>query len=396
MMIRPHTNFAARLLAGLLLTATMTGVLLAQPSDAAAQSREQMAEAREHFLNGRKLYESAEYLAAAESFRKAYELSNRTELLYNVGQAYRLADRLEEAEKYFQEYLTEQPDAANAEEVVETIIEIQQAMAARMASVAVQSEPGQRSVFVDNEKEARCKSPCNLSLTPGTYTIHVRDEGWITASQKVSVNSGDKSQLNFRLEKNVVKGALVLHTDVRQGLLRVAPSIERTLPLSEPLRLEPGLHQVEITSGSRGHWRGQITIEPDATTEILVPMQALTDAQQAASPLKSVAYGLGGATLAFVTGAVIMGMQASSTHQALETQRQAFGSVNNELLEQGRSEQFGANLLWGASALTLLSGVGLYVWDWMADGDEPAQAASSSDATSYPEPAPNTGVELLD
>ncbi len=74
-------------------------------------------EAREVFERGRAAYARGEYEGALAAFQEAYELSERPELLYNIGQT---ADRLRrdrEALEAFDGYLAALPDAPNRAEV---------------------------------------------------------------------------------------------------------------------------------------------------------------------------------------------------------------------------------------------------------------------------------------
>jgi len=74
-------------------------------------------EARAMFLTGREAYAAGNYENALEAFRQAFEMSNRPELLFNIGQT---ADRLRrdrDARDAFQAYLRAVPDADNRVEV---------------------------------------------------------------------------------------------------------------------------------------------------------------------------------------------------------------------------------------------------------------------------------------
>lgn len=96
----------------------------AQEEDSASQTTEDAvavaerdAEARRLFLEGREAYERGEYRAAWDYFHRAYSMSARPALLYNVGQS---ADRLglsREALKAFRLYVKKLPDADNRREV---------------------------------------------------------------------------------------------------------------------------------------------------------------------------------------------------------------------------------------------------------------------------------------
>ena len=87
------------------------------PPEPEAGSKEADAEARTLFEQGRIAFEEGRYRDSWDYFHRAYRLSRRPKLLYNVGQA---ADRLrkdEEALKAFRLYLKHVPDAENRQEV---------------------------------------------------------------------------------------------------------------------------------------------------------------------------------------------------------------------------------------------------------------------------------------
>jgi tetratricopeptide (TPR) repeat protein len=93
----------------------------AAPAEAAPQPQlspeEADRKARALFQDGKQAFENGQYRDAWDYFRKAYLLSKRPELLYNVGQS---ADRLRmdrEALDAFRLYLEKLPNAANRREV---------------------------------------------------------------------------------------------------------------------------------------------------------------------------------------------------------------------------------------------------------------------------------------
>jgi len=73
--------------------------------------------ARERYRKGMALYNLMRYEEAASEFAEAYTIKPDPLLLYNMAQAYRLADQPEKAVGFYKSYLRNLPDAANAEEV---------------------------------------------------------------------------------------------------------------------------------------------------------------------------------------------------------------------------------------------------------------------------------------
>ncbi len=359
-------------------------------NEVSAQSRDDIKKAKQRFGEGKQFYEDENYMEAAEAFKDAYELSGRSELLYNIGQAYRLGGNLVEAEGYFKRYLEERPDAPNQEEVVETIIEIQQEIAAQIATVEVKtSEPG-RQVFIDQEKEARCSTPCAVQIPPGKYTLTVRGSGVQDDVREVKLEPSQKLSLEITLARSVIPGRLVLYTDRPGGQLRVGTDIQQALPLQNPIALQPGDYPVEVSDDDVA-WRGTIRIEPDETTQLLVPMRPLAEAKRKNSPLKAVAYSLWGVSAAITVGGLVMGLQTQNTYDIL-TAQQSGGGIDGSVVDQGRSQQLAANVMFGVGVLTAATGIGLFLWDTFTgdDSDSAFPIGPSGPVDAAPAPTPDT------
>lgn len=97
-------------------------------------------EARFLFEAGRTAYDAGRYREALGHFQRAYELSQRPQLLYNVGQA---ADRLREdqlALDAFERYLSALPAAANRPAVEERIKLLREVLAEKQAAAAAAAQ----------------------------------------------------------------------------------------------------------------------------------------------------------------------------------------------------------------------------------------------------------------
>ncbi|HVI24246.1 MAG TPA: tetratricopeptide repeat protein [Myxococcales bacterium] len=91
--------------------------LVAATSFASAVRAEDADKAREHYSVGLRAYDLGNYDEAIAEFEEAYRQKDAPGLLYNIGQAYRLSNRPEEAVRYYRTYLDKKPDAANAADV---------------------------------------------------------------------------------------------------------------------------------------------------------------------------------------------------------------------------------------------------------------------------------------
>ena len=83
--------------------------------------------ARELYEQGASAYQAGDFDAAIAAFERAYAISGRAALLFNIAQAERLAGptHCERALLAYQRYLRAEPDSSNAAEVQQRISEMQ-------------------------------------------------------------------------------------------------------------------------------------------------------------------------------------------------------------------------------------------------------------------------------
>jgi len=113
-----------RLFAAVLLICAFTANVRAEGDDSAARQA-----AREHYRKGSVAYELGHYDVAVSEYEAAYQAFNEPTLLYNLGQAHRLAKHFADALHFYRMYLIKVPDAANRAEVEAKIGSLQAALA---------------------------------------------------------------------------------------------------------------------------------------------------------------------------------------------------------------------------------------------------------------------------
>ena len=96
----------------------VAALLLAAPRPAAAQmTQAQKDEVKLHYQRATRAYDLQKYLEAIDEYQKAYEISGDPPMLYNIAQAYRLADQPAEAARYYRRFLQRMPSARNRDDV---------------------------------------------------------------------------------------------------------------------------------------------------------------------------------------------------------------------------------------------------------------------------------------
>ena len=106
----------------------LTGMALTAHAQSADESRDR--EARILFQAGQLAFEEGRFDNALESFQRAYDLTQRPELLFNVGASLERLERFDDALVAFRAYLEQRPDADNRAAVEQRIRLLEVAAAA--------------------------------------------------------------------------------------------------------------------------------------------------------------------------------------------------------------------------------------------------------------------------
>jgi len=99
------------------------------------------AEAKRLYQEGTKHYQLAEYDQAVADYKAAYQIVPKPLFLYNIAQAYRLAQNHELALRFYKNFLSAQPAASNRAEVEEHIRTMEEAIAAKARSAPPSPSP---------------------------------------------------------------------------------------------------------------------------------------------------------------------------------------------------------------------------------------------------------------
>ena len=91
-------------------------------ADGQAEKKQQ---AKEHYEKATRLYDVGKYSDAIGEYEAAYLLIEDAALLFNIGQAYRLWDRPEDAIRAYKNYLRRRPEASNRTDVEKKIADLE-------------------------------------------------------------------------------------------------------------------------------------------------------------------------------------------------------------------------------------------------------------------------------
>ncbi len=355
------------LVAALGLSAPLSLGLAAQGAQE-AQAQANPREARKAYQDAKKAYQNNEFDKAAELFKEAYDYDPKPELLFNIGQALKEAGQLAEAESYYKRYLDELPQAPNREDVLETLFELQQLVAAQMAVIAVEANREGLNVFVDNEEEPRCQTPCIVNVNPGPHTIAVEGPNILRTVE--AIEPAIQQEIKLRFEPQAAPdspGTLRVSTDVTGAQLLVDGKPAGALPTLRPLELAPGAYPLAVSVKGVVQWSGSVQIEPGELSEVAVPLKAKLAAEQSESSggdlMGMAAFSLWGVGAGSLVAGAFFGLSAGEIEGDLDAQLTRGEVPNEALIAQGESQALFANLFFGVGVAAIGAGVVLLLLD---------------------------------
>jgi tetratricopeptide (TPR) repeat protein len=110
-------------------------------ADGAQLTQAQKDEVKLHYQRATRAYDLQKYQEAIEEYQKAYEISGDPPMLYNIGQAHRLADQPVEAVRYYRRFLQRMPNARNREDVERKIADQEKVIEERRKAAAAVTPP---------------------------------------------------------------------------------------------------------------------------------------------------------------------------------------------------------------------------------------------------------------
>jgi tetratricopeptide (TPR) repeat protein len=114
-------------------------ICVAAPTAVRAESEaEKKAQARDHYEMATRFYDVGKYGEAIAEYEEAYLLIEDAALLFNIGQAYRLWDKPEDAIRAYKNYLRRRPEASNRADVEKKIADLERTVEDRRRGVPAQ------------------------------------------------------------------------------------------------------------------------------------------------------------------------------------------------------------------------------------------------------------------
>lgn len=172
--------------------------LFASTADVHAQSREaRIAEAKKAFSAGTEAYAEGSFEHALASFKRAYELTESPDLLYNIAT---VSDRMrldEEALAAYEGYLEARPKSADREHVESRISVLRDAIEARKRA-ELDAEIEARRAAVEAAARVKAERPLTQYVGPGPgpwITIGLGSASVVTGAILIGLGQRDQKKI---------------------------------------------------------------------------------------------------------------------------------------------------------------------------------------------------------
>ena len=152
--------------------------------------------AKAHFRTGELNYERGNYPDAAKEFEEAYRLSERAEMLYNMGKSYDGAGDMRGALLAYRRFLAAVEKSPDRPFVERRAAELD----VLVARVRITASVAGATVVLDGAKLGTTPLPeAPLELNPGEHTIDIAAEGYGTFHRRLKLERAQRETVDAQL-----------------------------------------------------------------------------------------------------------------------------------------------------------------------------------------------------
>ncbi len=342
----------------ILVASLSLGALVLAPRAAhAQQTPAQIAEGRTHFNRGVVLFDQGNHDGALIEFQRAWELSQRPSVLFNIAATCQALHRYAEAIAAIERFLASSgaTDVRQRRHAQRTLNELR----GLVAFVRVTTDPADATLTLDGHTQ-----PANgeLVVGPGTHRVEAARSGRNGASAEFTIASGEHRDVRLTL---TVAGVAtppptVVIVDTGHGAPPPPPpppppaTIEvlnapagATLAIDDmviasperPAEVRPGRHRLVASAPGVRPWRGEVVVHDATQHRLTLSLAAETRA------LPPVWFWVAASTTgALLISTIATGAAALSTHADYEALPTGSPQIAT-LADRGRAQALAADVL---------------------------------------------------
>ena len=152
--------------------------------------------AKAHFHTGEIYYDRGRFPDAAREFEEAYRLSNRAELLYNMGKSYDGAGDYARALAAYRRWLAQVKEGADRPAVSDRVTKL----GGLVGHIEIVASVDGAQVELDGNQLGVTPLSETLEVNPGAHAVVVTREGYRTFREKLVATPGGERKVDAKLE----------------------------------------------------------------------------------------------------------------------------------------------------------------------------------------------------
>ena len=330
--------------------------LLALATASAQPAPDAMAAGRAHFDRGIALFDHGDQAGALGEFLRAWELTGRPSVLFNLGAAYQALHRYPEAIDALVRYLAQAPDAPPAQraQAERAIAELQ----GLVAHLRVSTDPPDAAVTLDSRPVR--PGTDSVAVGPGPHVVEATLAGRTSAREELVVASGETRDVRLVLaaatpeQSSGAPGAraILAITGVPADATVLVDGVAH--PATASVEVAPGSHSVSVTAAGARPWHGAVTLSAGGVRTLRVAL-----APDRAGPRPLVFWGVTVGAGALAAAAGTLGVLAIQTHADFAS-RLATDPGVDALARRGRALSIAADGVGIAALAAVVLSVYLY------------------------------------
>lgn len=179
----------------------------ALPASVTAQAPKELSDSEKRELTslmeaGQAAYERGEFERSLRYFTDAHELYAHPNLLYRIALSHEKLGNDEEAVSFYRQFLERRPDTKKRGRIEKTIKVLEERVADKQSLLRIKSSPAVATIFINETVNgASGTTPLEIPISPGTYTVIIKKEGYKTVEETVEVAEGETLSLSYSLAK---------------------------------------------------------------------------------------------------------------------------------------------------------------------------------------------------
>ncbi len=325
------------------------------------------AEYTQAFSDAKAAFKAGDFAKAAESFKLAFEITPKGNLLYNIALCYEKAGDVENAVRFYSRFVDAVPGSKKVPSVQDKIGDLKRSLGGQYRTVKVSSTPPGAVVYVDDRAQGSMgQTPVVFRLMPGKYTLLADLKDHESGRQTMNLTN-ENQEIHFDLLRSDEFGNLRFliterGADVMVDRKRVAQS-----PIVDPIRVREGARQIVVLKPGFKNWSQTVNVQGGETVEVNVQLTQegvvdveMTHEEDTTNIWPWVTVGVGGAAL---IGGAVTGVMAQSLYGKLDEKKNKGEPIAPVDITTGQDLVSMTNLLLIIGSVTVAGGVTWYFID---------------------------------